>query len=175
MSIELPNKVCNACKWCTTHDTYPERIEIDCAFHSELRFPKGSVPTCELWEEKDPTLAELRDEVRELKRELKLPRRDELEGVITKIEYVYPKCSCDCCKCKCRCSRYTRWPYYQPYSEPYNPPYIQPIWETTPYGGTNGTWSITTGDSSTCTMPTYQSRDSSGNWTKRGNVGTWTI
>ena len=94
---------------------------VKCKKYDLLKFPMGSVPTCNKWEEKDPTLQELRDEIRELKN----------------------RCRNDCCKCKRRCDCPPQ-PYQ--YWYPYNTVEPAPItYISDPYPSTTGTMNISSG------------------------------
>jgi hypothetical protein len=142
-------KVCFNCKNCKKAKSVKPFCTIVCDVHdTTLTFPDGSTPTCNKWEEKDPTLAELRDEVRELKEQLK-------ERKCVKIIDRHRCCEDDCCKCKCRCNRYR--PYYP---QPYIAPYYGDYWYEMVPGCPTVTWDTTgntTGGTFTSTPATKTS------------------
>jgi hypothetical protein len=125
------NKICFDCKNCKKAKSTKNYLEIACAVHdATLTFPDGSTPTCDKWEEKDPTLAELRDEVRELKKQIK-------EHKCIKIIDGHLCCEDDCCKCKCRCNHYW-YPYWTLDCSDYT--YIPTITTTSSGGTFTSTW-----------------------------------
>ena len=123
-------KECSNCKNCTgTGDSVNYRIKgenpaseyitINCKIHEYLKFPTGSIPTCNKWDERDPTLADLRDEVRDLKkqvRDLKKKKCCDARWITDSWKW----CCHDCRKCRCN-------QYYPPVT----------VWTTT---GSNNTY-----------------------------------
>jgi hypothetical protein len=120
-------KICEKCKNCNgqlcDEEDCKGLVLVECDVHGDLKFPRGTPRTCARWEEKAPTLAELREEVWELKEQI----RKRGCGEIVRYEYVRECCD-DCCKCKRRCNKYSR-PYVYPYYEPGT--YTPYIWSTT--------------------------------------------
>jgi hypothetical protein len=133
-------KECETCKYCESLEKAEDKVHffttVDCIQWSVLKFPMGSTPTCNSWEEKDPTLKELRDEVRDLKKQLR-------ERKCREVRVIEKECCNDCCKCKCRCNRYHYRPPYW-YTSPYT-------WycDTIPSTPTLSTWTTAAGNTLT--------------------------
>lgn len=157
-------KECGNCKHCerilaNSPDEKDAMVIIVCMKHGcDFKFPYGSTPTCNKWQEKDPTLQELRDEIRELKKQVDKNDRDDCGSdwwhITGSWTGFWNRCDCcdDCCKCKRRCRRYSDW-YTAPgtfYYDPYKVTYIG-----YPYPSTTGTFQISSGNTS----------DYNGSWT----------
>ena len=112
---------CKNCKFLYTDiEAEDDLIIVECERYDEApRFPEGVTPCCKHFVQRDLTLEEkvddLRDEVKELKKELRERKRRDCKPTVT---ITYPSCCHDCCTCKCRCNHY----WYQPYQTyPTNP------------------------------------------------------
>jgi len=161
-------KECDYCKNCKEKlEDEDHDVLIDCKCYGELHFPAGSVPTCNKWEEKDPTLKELRDEVRELKKELRERRCTEIREVV----HHHDNCCHDCCKCKCRCNRYAPYYpwnlYYQTYPNSTAAPLpVSPTWTVTTTSTSGGSLDCSSG-STAIIAPNSMSTNGNITWSSK--------